>query len=183
MEESGSVYRVMLDIGDDRLQQDLAAAIASHSELRLSSANPAVLITDRHQPDRWGETDAAVLLIGSRVEPAHAVAVLPSRDPQLIVSAAHLLAAGYRLEFLRDDESDSALAEEEPSRVPPHLTPREREVAGLLVDGASNKIIARRLGISVHTAKFHVAAVLEKLGARNRADAVAIAMREGLVSL
>ena len=56
-------------------------------------------------------------------------------------------------------------------------------MAELLLDGASNKVIARRLDISVHTAKFHVAAVLEKLGARNRSDAVAIALRDGLVAL
>ena len=42
-------------------------------------------------------------------------------------------------------------------------------------------MIARRLDISVHTAKFHVAAILTKLGAANRTDAIAIAMRQGLV--
>ena len=61
--------------------------------------------------------------------------------------------------------------------------PRERQVAELLVDGASNKVVARALDISVHTAKFHVTAILEKLGARNRADAVAIILREGLVAI
>ena len=50
-------------------------------------------------------------------------------------------------------------------------------MAALLVDGASNKVIARALDISVHTAKFHVTAILEKLGARNRADAVDIPAR------
>ncbi|MEO8686070.1 MAG: LuxR C-terminal-related transcriptional regulator [Devosia sp.] len=43
--------------------------------------------------------------------------------------------------------------------------------------------MARQLDISVHTAKFHVTAVLDKLGARNRADAVALILREGLVAL
>ena len=43
--------------------------------------------------------------------------------------------------------------------------------------------IARGLDISVHTAKFHVTAILDKLGARNRADAVSIILREGLVSI
>ena len=45
----------------------------------------------------------------------------------------------------------------------PALTPREREVLAAMADGASNKVIARRLGISFHTAKFHVASILTKL--------------------
>jgi DNA-binding NarL/FixJ family response regulator len=63
------------------------------------------------------------------------------------------------------------------------LTPRELEVLALIAAGASNKLIARRLAISVHTAKFHVAGVLEKLGAHSRAEAVAIGARVGLVLL
>jgi DNA-binding CsgD family transcriptional regulator len=57
------------------------------------------------------------------------------------------------------------------------LTPREREVLALLAEGASNKTIARRLGISVHTAKFHVASLLDKLDATGRTDAVVHAAR------
>jgi DNA-binding NarL/FixJ family response regulator len=64
-----------------------------------------------------------------------------------------------------------------------NLTPREREVLELLALGASNKVIARRLGLSFHTAKAHVATVLEKLGAGSRADAVARGARAGLVQL
>ena len=52
-----------------------------------------------------------------------------------------------------------------------------------MVDGAPNKLIARVLGISARTAKFHVAAILAKLHAQNRAGAVAIALRDGLVVL
>jgi DNA-binding CsgD family transcriptional regulator len=63
------------------------------------------------------------------------------------------------------------------------LTGREAEVLALIAEGASNKMIARRLGISVHTAKFHVAAVLDKLDAGSRADAVAQAVRLGVLSL
>jgi DNA-binding NarL/FixJ family response regulator len=88
-----------------------------------------------------------------------------------VLSAAALIAAGYTL-----DRPD-------PRREAVHLSQRELQVAALLVDGASNKAIANALDISVHTAKFHVNAVLEKLGARNRADAVAIVLREGLVAL
>ncbi|MGL4238462.1 response regulator transcription factor [Tabrizicola sp.] len=63
------------------------------------------------------------------------------------------------------------------------LTPREREVLGLLAEGASNKLIARRLGISVHTAKFHVRSLTDKLDATGRTDAVAHAARLGVIHL
>jgi len=69
-----------------------------------------------------------------------------------------------------DDEADAEppLAE---------LTVREAEVLQQLMTGASNKEIARRLDISVHTAKFHVASIAGKLGASGRTDAVARALR------
>jgi DNA-binding NarL/FixJ family response regulator len=61
------------------------------------------------------------------------------------------------------------------------LTPREREVLALLAAGASNKAIAHALDLSVHTVKFHVASLIEKLGAGSRLEAVAIAIRTGLI--
>jgi DNA-binding CsgD family transcriptional regulator len=63
------------------------------------------------------------------------------------------------------------------------LTPRELEVLALLAEGASNKAIARRLGISVHTAKFHVSSLLDKLEAVGRTDALAHAARLGVINL
>ena len=63
------------------------------------------------------------------------------------------------------------------------LTRRELEVLAAMADGASNKAIARRLGISFHTAKFHVAAILAKLDADSRTEAVAKAAQLGLVML
>ena len=63
------------------------------------------------------------------------------------------------------------------------LTPREREVVALLAEGASNKAIARRLAISVHTAKFQVGSVIDKLDAVGRTDAVAHAARLGVIHL
>jgi two-component system, NarL family, response regulator YdfI len=65
----------------------------------------------------------------------------------------------------------------------PSLTPRELEVLAAMADGASNKAIARRLGISFHTAKFHVAAILTKLNADSRTEAVTRAAQLGLVML
>jgi DNA-binding CsgD family transcriptional regulator len=63
------------------------------------------------------------------------------------------------------------------------LTRRELEVLALMAEGASNKAIARRLGISVHTAKFHVGSLLDKLDATGRTDAVAQAVRQGVIHL
>ena len=63
------------------------------------------------------------------------------------------------------------------------LTTRELEVLAALADGASNKAIARRLGISYHTAKFYVAAILTKLNADSRTEAVTRAAQLGLVML
>ncbi len=62
------------------------------------------------------------------------------------------------------------------------LTPREREVLALMVKGLTNPEIAGRLIVSRATAKAHVSNVLAKLGAANRAEAVAIALQRKLVS-
>ena len=62
------------------------------------------------------------------------------------------------------------------------LTPREQQALGLLAEGLSNKQIARRLDISEHGAKRHVANVLAKLNCPNRTLAVAVALRYGLVT-
>ncbi|MBO9515279.1 MAG: response regulator transcription factor [Variovorax sp.] len=70
-----------------------------------------------------------------------------------------------------------------PSDAEAALTPRELEVLALMAEGASNKAIARRLGISVHTAKFHVGSLLDKLDATGRTDAVAQAVRQGVIHL
>lgn len=63
------------------------------------------------------------------------------------------------------------------------LTPRELEVLQLLAEGLSNKSIAFRLGISDHTVKFHVNAIMGKLGAQSRTEAVVRATRQGLILL
>lgn len=63
------------------------------------------------------------------------------------------------------------------------LTPRELQVLHLLAQGLPNKAIARQLTISEHTVKFHVNAILGKLGAQSRTEAVVLATRLGLLSL
>jgi len=61
------------------------------------------------------------------------------------------------------------------------LTRRELDVLALLAEGASNKAIARTLGISVHTVKFHIASLFDKLDAEGRTEAVAQAARTGAI--
>lgn len=68
-------------------------------------------------------------------------------------------------------------------RRPAHLTAREREVLALVATGISNKGIARQLLVSPNTVKFHIAAILDKLDASTRAEAVAAALRNGELSL
>jgi two-component system, NarL family, nitrate/nitrite response regulator NarL len=63
------------------------------------------------------------------------------------------------------------------------LTSREREVLTLVAAGISNKGIARELQVSPNTVKFHIAAILEKLDAASRAEAVVAALRRGDLTL
>ena len=170
--------RVAIEIADAGLAATLIAEIALMPGLALARRDePADLVmTDR--PDR--AFGAPVLAIGEGTRlPLGDLrpSMVEGRDPRLLTAAALLAANGYRIE--REPHSDSLAAVAGAGA----LTARERQVAELLVEGASNKVIARRLDISVHTAKFHVAAVLQKLHARNRSDAVAIALRDGLVAL
>jgi len=77
--------------------------------------------------------------------------------------------------------SREAQARTEPAEI--ELTPRELNVLTLMAEGASNKAIAKQLGISVHTAKFHVGSILDKLDATGRTDAVTHAARRGVINL
>lgn len=108
-------------------------------------------------------------------------------DPDLAGRLAALLAAVPGVLLVRDAASaDAVIAPAIPrARRPPEpsLTAREQEVLSLLAEGASNKAIALRLGISVHTAKFHVGQLLDKLEATGRTDAVAHAARRGVIHL
>lgn len=63
------------------------------------------------------------------------------------------------------------------------LSPREAEVLRQVAAGQTNKSIALKLGISEHTVKFHLGSAMTKLGASSRAEAVATAIRRGLISV
>lgn len=117
------------------------------------------------------------------------VIALELADPALAERLARVLAGVPGLALVAAGEpADVALVEPtsrrgEEAGAEPVLTARELEVLALLAEGASNKTIARRLGISVHTAKFHVGSVLDKLDATGRTDAVAHAVRLGVIVL
>ena len=70
-----------------------------------------------------------------------------------------------------------------PEVVEEPLTPRETQVLELLAEGLANKAIADRLQISDQTVKFHVAAILGKLGVANRTEAVRVAVRRGVIAM
>jgi two-component system nitrate/nitrite response regulator NarL len=81
--------------------------------------------------------------------------------------------------------ADAALinTDRQPDPLIDALTPRELEVINLIAEGLPNKNIAGKLGISEHTVKFHVNAILTKLGAQSRTEAVVRATRMGLIAL
>ena len=184
---------VALEIEDAALRQSLAAAVLLRPDLRLAGGGEAamVVLTDRRHsaPEHRGEVPAVLLddVHGNRLAPGFAAMLSREEDPHVVLSAAQLIAADFTLgrksgvggngAGFGAVDGDHALDDKV------RLSPRETEVLDLLVDGCSNKLVARRLGISVHTAKFHVAAVIDKLGASNRSDAVATAFRDGYVSL
>jgi DNA-binding CsgD family transcriptional regulator len=122
------------------------------------------------------ETSPAVVLAIDIADPA-----LADRLALLLGGVAGIRLAGPGEAAAVAVVSRDALAAAGPVDI--ELTPRERDVLALMAEGASNKSIARQLGISVHTAKFHVGSLLEKLDATGRTDAVAHAARRGVIHL
>ena len=121
----------------------------------------------------------------SETDPAPVVIAIEVGDPALADRLAALLAEVPGVRLAGPGEiADAVLRPPETHSEPDAgLTPRETEVLAMLAEGASNKSIARRLGISVHTAKFHVGSLLDKLDATGRTDAVAHAARLGVIHL
>lgn len=107
------------------------------------------------------------------------------RDAQVDALTAALVALAHGLVVLEPVLANGVVVS---SGTTPHLlaeslTPRELEVLKRMAEGLSNKMIARELEISEHTIKFHVNAILGKLGAQSRTEAVVRATRAGLILL
>ena len=171
----------------------LRSLLEQHAvDVVLADAPPPELMFDWHE--RFGGTALVVVLADADAEgldalAAGAHAVLPrSASGSDIIAAMIAAPSGLSvlprplLATLLAGSAIEASASQEMVDATP-LTPRELEVLTAMADGASNKSIARRLGISHHTVKFHVAAILAKLDADSRTEAVARAAHLGLVML
>ncbi len=149
----------------------------------LAPGGPAVVLTNEDQPT-W---TADALRSGVR-------ALLPrDASPAAILAAIDAAASGMAL--IDPQELESLLAASAPAQSMETaaaslavtrsdraaLTPRELEVLRMMADGAANKEIAWKLGISEHTVKFHVASILGKLDAGSRTEAVTRGLRSGLI--
>ena len=113
-------------------------------------------------------------------------------NPELRRRVAALLRADAEVQLVAEPERAELMVGEGPGGevaeladpvASPTLTTREMDVLRLLAQGLGNKSIARELAISSHTAKYHVASVLAKLGAHTRAEAVSHGIRRGVVPL
>ncbi len=110
----------------------------------------------------------------------------PQSTLEQVESALAAAAAGLHVvhpDFVHVTDQTEPDSDETPPLLDdaPTLSPREQEVLAQVASGLPNKAIARKLGITDHTVKFHVSSVLSKLEAASRSEAVAIATRRGLL--
>jgi DNA-binding NarL/FixJ family response regulator len=180
---------VELSIGDAELAEHVDRLLAEDTGIALTGEG--VRITDSAMDIEAGMR-VIVLAAGRDADTAlraGAAAVLSRRVRgsalraaiRAVASGLTVLSDEARDRLVARDPDDLGLAEDEALSV--ELTEREMQVLALLADGASNKVIARALGITPHTAKFHVASIIAKLGATGRTDAVAKAMRMGILMI
>ena len=150
---------------------DPAAALDVLAETTESATPAVVLVPDESYANEAWATGARGLL---------------QREVDVATLMGALTAVSQGLAVL-DPELSPAFSVPQAAERPPLtqavLTPRELEVLGLIADGLPNKTIAGRLDISEHTVKFHVNAILGKLGAQSRTEAVTLATRMGLITL
>ena len=151
---------------------DAAAGRGMLRTMRAWPRSPAIIVVSDDPAQLW---TSAARSLGLR-------AALPfSATPQELAGAVRAVHAGL-LALHPDALAPSRVGDAAVEAGAP-LTPREREIVELMAEGASNRTIALQLAISRHTVKFHVASILAKLGARSRAEAVAVALRRGLLEV
>jgi len=141
-------------------------------------------------PELLGDTPTPVLALlpGEELAAdvwAAGVEGLLDRNSRSAAIGAALAAIAQGLRVLEPDFAAALNAPERPTTLPPEgaLTPREQQVLQLLAEGLTNKAIAQELQVSDHTVKFHVNAIMSKLDAQSRTEAVVKATRLGLLLL
>ncbi|HEY6345882.1 MAG TPA: response regulator transcription factor [Bryobacteraceae bacterium] len=179
--------RVRIETTSAVTRAGLEALLASRPEIEIvdSASEADVVLSEALEISESSAPIVPIVLLGD-VTPheglrAGARAVL-GRDASPAQIAAALQAAAAGLIAVPAHDSGALappLAEE--SAEP--LTPRELDVLEMLAEGLSNKMIAYRLSISEHTAKFHVNSILAKLNSGTRTEAVMRGVRLGLVKL
>jgi two-component system, NarL family, response regulator YdfI len=195
---SASVAVVAITSGDtlaDDVEAHEPQVVLFAVDARDGSA-PALVSRIALSPDAASRTPAVVLLVdapnaswAADAVRGGARGVLPSdATPDEIIAALEAAAVGLvtlPVELAAELASGlrSSAVPKQPGTGTQPLTRREVEVLGMLAEGLANKNIAARLGISEHTVKTHVAAILMKLDAFSRAEAVAIGARQGLILL
>lgn len=162
---------ILADVPDRRA---LAPFLAPAAE---TAGPPLVLLADdvaRHDLQRALAAGARALLPRDAA-PSEIFAALEAAAAGLVVFDADRLPLLLPAAGAADLDGDAPILDA--------LSARETEVLALLAHGLSNKTIAGRLHISEHTVKFHVSAILSKLGAASRAEAVAKGIKDGLLVL
>ena len=129
------------------------------------------------------EADDTLLLLQSLAAFTHYGLLLQNSDPDMIAAALHALDSG----LIVVEPTLSRLLKKpihpQPSPLAAALTPRENEVLQWLAQGLTNKAIAFELGVTQHTVKFHVNAIMSKLDAQSRTEAVVRATQAGMIVL
>ncbi len=167
---------------------EVVAAFASAEELLGARFLADVILLDLELPGMSGveaipRLETPVLVLTAYASDEQIDAVLRAGARGYLLKGAALEEIGRAIRTVARGETylDPRVA----SRVAalahaPRLSPRERDVLRLLVDGNSNKEIAATLKVTERTVKFHVTSIFNKLGAENRAQAVTIAHQRGL---
>ena len=191
------MIRVLITAPSAIIRAGLESLVRSSPALELVSSDPDVILADLEYPQEEGPpsellaTAAVVLLVSHPSGPwtiealrSGVRAVLP-RDVSASEMIAAIEAAAAGLTVLHPTDLQALLPAQRPISTDSGeaFTPRELEVFAMLAEGAGNKTIAWKLGISEHTVKFHVASIMSKLNATSRTEAVAIGIRRGLIML
>lgn len=175
--------RILLRADDPLRRQGLAAMLETAGHALVAEAPDVVLCDPARGAELPGEAEAPVLVLTDRpLRGERPAGVLPRTvAAEKLDAALRAVAAGLLVRAPSGIPADGFRAAGEDS--PPLLTPREAEILTLIGEGMSNKAVARALGISVHTVKFHLEALFAKLDATSRAEAVAKGLRGGVIEL